>query len=89
MNILDWRLRRVLRKHDLPDLPEVRRMLRLAFWNGFTSGALEHRASRARGEALKAIRDAELALFADDAREWADLTMAAGLENWPDWPADE
>jgi hypothetical protein len=29
----------------------------------------------------------EFAIFADEAREWADLTFAAGLESWPDdWP---
>jgi hypothetical protein len=27
----------------------------------------------------------EMALFADEAREWAELTMVAGLDGWPDW----
>lgn len=53
--ILDWRMRGLLRKLDVPDLPEVRKMMRLAWWNGFTFGALEHQANAARREALEAI----------------------------------
>lgn len=28
----------------------------------------------------------EFAQFAEEAQAWADLTMSAGLEIWPDWP---
>lgn len=60
-DLLDWRLRRVLKKSNLPDLPEVRRMMRLSWWNGFTGGAFEREAELARVEAfaamLKAHRD--------------------------------
>lgn len=60
--LLDWRLRRLLRKHDLPDLPEVRKMLRLAWWNGFTSvfrggiGAFERQEAVAYQAAMEALR---------------------------------
>jgi hypothetical protein len=54
--LLDWRLRRVLRKSGIPDLPEVRRMMRLAWWNGFTFGAFERKAAAAREEGLAALR---------------------------------
>jgi hypothetical protein len=39
VNLLDWRLRRTLRRYDLPDLPEVRAYMRAAWWRGFTFGA--------------------------------------------------
>ena len=55
MNLLDWRLRRHLRRSGLPDLPEVRKLMRLAWWNGFTFGALQHQADAARTEALEAL----------------------------------
>lgn len=28
--------------------------------------------------------DREFALYAEEAREWADLALSAALENWPD-----
>jgi hypothetical protein len=33
--VLDWRLRKVLRDGELPDLPEVRRWARALWMNGF------------------------------------------------------
>ena len=54
-NLLDWRLRAVLRKSGIPDLPETRRMLRLAWWDGFTGGAFSGRETAARDEALAAM----------------------------------
>ena len=59
MRLLDWRLRKVLRKTGLPDLPEVRRFMRIAWWNGFTFGAFEREVAVARKEALEAIREYE------------------------------
>ena len=55
MTLLDRRLRRHLAKYELPDLPEVRRLMRLAYWNGFTLGALKRRLPAARREAALAI----------------------------------
>ena len=54
--LLDWRLRRFLARSERPDLPEVRKMLRLAWWNGFTFGALQRQSDAAHQEAQKAIR---------------------------------
>ena len=54
--LLDWRLRRYIAKSDLPDLPEVRKMMRLAWWNGFTFGALQHRSDAAHRQAQEALR---------------------------------
>ena len=71
MTLLDWRLRRHLARHDLPDLPEVRRLMRLSWWNGFTGGALEHRVAVARREAFQAI-----------ARQGTGVTMNAAPEIW-------
>lgn len=51
-----WRLRRISRKYGLPDLPEVRKLMRLSWWNGFTFGAFEYRVTAAREEALDAIQ---------------------------------
>lgn len=31
----------------------------------------------------------EFALFAEEASEWAELTLAAGLEGWPDDLSDQ
>jgi hypothetical protein len=57
--LLDWSLRKARR--DLPDIPEVRRFIRLCWLDGFTSGALERRVAAARTEAFEAIsRDALL-----------------------------
>ena len=42
-------------------------------------------ASSAPASPMRSIGD-EFALFAEEAREWADATMEAALENWPDWP---
>jgi hypothetical protein len=53
--LLDWRLRQRLAKYDLPDLPEVRRLMRLSYWNGFTFGALKPRVAAAGEEALRAV----------------------------------
>lgn len=53
--MLDWRLRAVRKKTGLPDLPEVRALMRISWWNGFTFGALEHRVTAARREALNAV----------------------------------
>lgn len=54
--LLDWRLSRLRRKHRLPDLPEVRKMMRYAWLNGFTNGAFERQAAGARDEAFAALR---------------------------------
>lgn len=40
---------------DLPDLPEVRHLLWLAFWNGATFGALENKLDVARQDAYAAL----------------------------------
>jgi hypothetical protein len=56
MNLLDRRLSRLRRKHRLPDLPEVRKMMRLAWLNGFTFGACERQVAAAREEGLQALR---------------------------------
>jgi hypothetical protein len=53
--ILDWRMRRLRREFDLPDLPEVRRLFRMSWLNGFTFGAFEREVAAARREALKAL----------------------------------
>jgi hypothetical protein len=53
--LLDWRLTRLRRKHALPDLPEVRRLFRLSWLNGFTFGAMGRQVGVARAEALAAI----------------------------------
>ena len=53
--LLDRRLSRLRRKHGLPDLPEVRRFLRLSWLNGFTFGAMERQVREAKAEALAAI----------------------------------
>lgn len=55
--ILDWRLKDLLPRHDLPGLPEVRRLMRLSWLNGFTFGAFERRVTEARAQALTAIAD--------------------------------
>ncbi len=36
---MDWHVRWMLRRHGLPDIPEVRRLLRAACRKGWTSGA--------------------------------------------------
>jgi len=48
---LDWHLRVVLRRSGLPDLPEVRRLTRASWLNGFTFGAYPGR------QGVRAIRD--------------------------------
>jgi len=53
--LMDWRLARLRREHALPDLPEVRRLLRLSWLNGFTFGAMERQVALASAEALTAI----------------------------------
>lgn len=53
--LLDWRLSRVVRRMGLPDLPEVRRYMRMSWWNGFTLGALAGRMPALRTEALVAV----------------------------------
>ena len=55
MSLLDWRLRRVMKKYGVPDLPETRRLCRLSYWNGFTFGVLKHEVKQAREEALDAM----------------------------------
>ena len=52
---LDRRMRGALRESGLLGVPEVRRMMRLAWLNGFTFGALERQLSQARQEAIEAI----------------------------------
>lgn len=44
------------RASGLPDLPEVRALLRWSWLNGFTFGAFEGRVAAARQEAREAIR---------------------------------
>jgi hypothetical protein len=39
VNLLDWRMRNLLRRSGLPDMPEVRKLMRASWWNGFTFGA--------------------------------------------------
>lgn len=53
--LLAWRLRAVVRRSGLPDLPETRTLLRLSYWNGFTGGALATRVASARAAALAAV----------------------------------
>jgi len=54
--ILDWRLRSVLRRSGLPDLPEVRKLMRASYWHGFTFGAAYARELPAlREQSLHAI----------------------------------
>jgi hypothetical protein len=52
---LDWRLAPLRRERGLPDLPEVRRMLRLSWLNGFTGGAFRRQAAAAGEEGLEAL----------------------------------
>lgn len=56
-NLLDRRLRRKREESGLPDLPEIRRLMRLSWWNGFTFGALERQVRAAHKEAFKALTD--------------------------------
>jgi hypothetical protein len=53
--LTDWRLRRALQRSGLPDLPEVRKFMRMSYWNGFTFGSLQSRMPAARAEALIAV----------------------------------
>jgi hypothetical protein len=55
MWIFDWRLGRSHEQLDLPNLPEVRRLMRLAWLNGLTFGALERQVAEAKQEAFIAI----------------------------------
>ena len=48
-------MRRLLKKYDVPDLPEVRKMMRAAWWNGFTFGARQRQVDTARQEAFRAL----------------------------------
>jgi hypothetical protein len=51
----DWYIRRSLKDQELADIPEVLRLMRLSYWNGFTFGALERQVTVAHGEARDAI----------------------------------
>lgn len=53
--VLDWRLARLRRERGLPDLPEVRKMLRLSWLDGFTNGAFRREAAAAREEGREAL----------------------------------
>jgi hypothetical protein len=53
--LLDWRLRKVALEYDMPDLPEVRKVMRLAWWNGLTAGLLGRRYAAAREEAREVV----------------------------------
>jgi hypothetical protein len=55
--LLDWRLRHLRKRYGLPDIPEVRKLMRLSWWNGFTFGALERQVSAADEVAKQALRD--------------------------------
>lgn len=52
--MLDWRLRSIRHKSNLPDLPEVRRLMRACWWNGFT-GTGAGKITALKAEALAAI----------------------------------
>ncbi len=56
--LLDWHLRVIRRRWGAPDLPELRRLMRASWVNGFTFGAYPGASGlRAiREEALAAIR---------------------------------
>jgi hypothetical protein len=53
----EWAICRFLTLPGVPDLPEVRRALKMTFWNGLTFGALERRAKTARAAAFEALRN--------------------------------
>lgn len=49
------RLQPLIVQLDLPDTPETRKLLRLAWCNGFTLGLLKRRVAAARAEARSAV----------------------------------
>lgn len=59
--LLDWHTRSVMARCGLPDVPEVRALLRASWWRGFTFGSYPSPEEMAaiRQRALDAIRAAQ------------------------------
>lgn len=72
IGVLDWHTRRLLRHHGLPDIPEVRLLLRAAWLKGFTFGAApgEQRMRAIRENAVLALVRGTAGQADEDLSRW-------------------